>query len=234
MGIGNRRAGGHLLCALLLLFPAGCGGQKESLRKESPAPAATGAKVAVAPMENWSNDLSASDIIRSAFIGEISRRGWNVVPPEESDRLLRETLGISYGGQLASTTPGEVCRALGVDGVFYGEVREWNKTTTGVYNDVTVVASFELYGKDGARLWEGSDRQSKVVVPRGGRDIGAEIIVQAMGNLLLTPMTPYGEEVARNIAGKLPDGLLDGTGNPVRGNGAMQESGTSTEGGGSR
>lgn len=216
----------------MFLFPAGCGGQKESLRKE--APAATGAKVAVAPMENWSNDLSASEIIRSAFIGEISRRGWNVVPPEESDRLLRETLGISYGGQLDSTTPGEVCRALGVDGVFYGAVREWNKTTTGVYNDVTVVASFELYGKDGSRLWEGSDRQSKVAVPRGGRDIGAEIIVHAMGNLLLTPMTPYGEEVARNIAGKLPDGLLDGTGTPVKGNGAAQEPGTSTERGGSR
>jgi len=213
MEIGNRRAVGPLLCVLLLLFPAGCGGRKESLRKEAQAPAATGAKVAVAPMENWSNDLSASEIIRSAFIEEIARRGWNVVPPGESDRLLRETLGISYGGQLASTTPGEVCRALGVDGVFYGAVREWNKTTTGVYNDVTVVASFELYGKDGARLWEGSDRQSKVAVPRGGGDIGAEIIVRAMGNLLLTPMTPYGEEVARNIAGKLPGGLLDGTGN---------------------
>ena len=234
MGIGNRRAGGPLLCVLLLLFPAGCGGSKESLRKEPPAPAAAGAKVAVAPMENWSNDLTASEIIRSAFIGEIARRGWNVVPPEESDRLLRERLGISYGGQLPSTTPGEVCRALGVDGVFYGAVREWNKTTTGVYNDITVVASFELYRKDGTRVWEGSDRQSKVAVPQGGRDIGAEIVVHAVGNLLFTPMTPYGKEVARNIAGKLPGGLLDGAGNPAQGDGVPEPTGTPPDQGESR
>ena len=171
--------------------------------------------MAVAPLENRSNDLDASEIIRSAFAGEITRRGWNVLSLTESDRVLRETLGISYGGQLPSTTPGEVCRALGVDGVFYGEIREWNKTTTGVYNNVTVTASFELYARDGDRVWEGSDTQSRVDVPRGGREIGAEIVVHALGNLLFNPMTPYGQAVARNIAGKLPSGLLERHGTPA-------------------
>ncbi len=166
--------------------------------------------MALAPMENRSNDINASEIIRSAFAGEIRRRGWNVEPTEESDRVLREKMGISYGGQLGSTTPGEVCRALGVDGVFYGEVREWNKTTTGIYNNVTVAAAFELYDRDGVRVWQESDRQSRVNVPRAGVDIGAEIVVHALGNLLLNPLTPYGQAVARTIAGKLPAGLLAG------------------------
>ncbi len=234
MGNGNRRTGGSLLCALLLLLPAGCGGKKASLREDAPLPAVTGPRVAVAPLKNRSNDLSASEIIRSAFAGEIARRGWNVVPSEESDRVLRETLGISYGGQLASTTPEEVCRELDLEGVFYGEVQEWNKTTTGIYNNVTVVASFELYRKDGTRVWEGSDRQSKVVVPHGGRDIGAEIAVYAVGNLLLNPMTPYGKAVARNIAGKLPGGLLDGGTIPAEGDTATQETGSPAERGGIR
>ncbi|MGB5994677.1 MAG: hypothetical protein WBG20_04595 [Candidatus Deferrimicrobiaceae bacterium] len=232
MGIGNRRTGGFLLCVLLLLSLAGCGERKTSLREEAPPPAATGPRVAVAPMENWSNDLSASEIIRSAFVGEITRQGWNVVPTEESDQALRETLGVSYGGQLASTTPEEVCRALKVEGVFYGEVREWNKTTTGVYNNVTVIASFELYGKDGTRVWEESDTKSKVIVPQGrGGAIGAEIVIQALGNLLLHPMTPYGKAVAKNIAGKLPGGLLEGRegtmeiDNTVRGTGTPEERG---------
>lgn len=160
-------------------------------------------------MENRSNDIDASAIIRSAFVEEIVRRGWNVVPTEESDRILRETLGISYGGQLASTTPEDVCRSLGVEGVFYGEVREWNKTTTGVYNNVTVTAAFDLYAGDGSRVWQGSDTKKKVDIPRGGSNIGAEIIVHALGNLLLNPMTPYGKEVARNIARRLPDGILE-------------------------
>jgi hypothetical protein len=234
MGVGNRRTVRALLWAFLLLFLAGCGGQKASLREETPPPAPTGPKVAVAPMENRSNDITASEIIRSAFIGEIAKRGWNVVPTEESDQALRETLGVSYGGQLASTTPEEVCRALKVEGVFYGEVQEWNKTTTGVYNNVTVIASFELYGKDGSRLWEESDKQSKVVVPSGSGEIGAGIVIHALGNLLLNPMTPYGKKVAKNIAGKLPGGLLDGREGTMGMDNTIRGAGTPEERGGTR
>jgi len=159
-------------------------------------------------MENRSNDLDASEIIRGAFVEELVRRGWNIMPPEESDRLLRETLGISYGGQLAATTPAEVCGALGVEAVFYGDVLEWNKTTTGLYNAVAVEAAFRLYGRDGALLWQGGDRQVKALVPRGGRDLGSQALGLAVGNLLLHPMTPYGKMVGRNIADKVPAGAV--------------------------
>src|SRR4030042_4778816 len=77
---GRRRAEGFLFCALLLLSLAGCGGRKGALREEPPPPPATGPKVAVAPLGNRSNDLDASEIIRSSFAGEIARRGWNVLP----------------------------------------------------------------------------------------------------------------------------------------------------------
>jgi hypothetical protein len=194
----------------------------------------TGPKVAIAPLENRSNDIDASEIIRSVFAVEIAQRGWNIVPLAESDQMLRERLGINYGGQLASTTPGEVCRELGVDGVFYGEVQEWNKTTTGVYNKVTVTASFELYARDGDRVWEGSDTQSRVAAPRGGREIGAEIMVYALGNLLLNPMTPYGQAVARNIAEKLPSGLLERREAPPGGDDAPGGTDPSGEGGGKK
>ena len=234
MEVGKVRAGKALLCALLLLSLTGCGGRKAAMRKEPPRPDPTGPRVAVAPMENRSNDINASEIIRSAFVGAIAGKGWNVVPTKESDRMLREFLGITYGGQLASTTPGEVCRSLGVEGVFYGEIREWNKTTTGIYNNVTVAASFELYARDGTRVWEDSDKQSKVLVPHGGREIGAEIVVHALGNLLLNPMTPYGQSVARNIAGKLPGGLLDGHEPAPAQDNTKRESATPAEGGGTR
>ena len=230
---GTGGCGTALLCSLLLFLP-GCGGKKEALRGEPVPPSPAGPRVAVAPMENLSNDLDASAIIREAFREEILRRGWNVMPPEESDRLLRERLGVSYGGQLDSTTPAEVCRALEVRGVFYGVVREWNKTTTGIYNQVTVTASFELYDRDGTRVWEGSDTQSKVNVPHGGRDIGAEIAVHALGNLLLNPMTPYGQAVARNIAGKLPSGLLAGREAAAAQDNTTQDAVTPAERGGTR
>jgi hypothetical protein len=212
-GGGGRGTGRGLLPAgalslfLFLLFAWGGGPHGTAVRGAPTAPLPPGPRVAVAPMENRSNDLDAEGIIRGAFVEEARGRGWNVVPPAESDLLLRESLGISYGGQLGATTPGEVCRALGVEGVFYGEVLEWNKTTTGFYNAVAVEAHFRLFGKDGALLWEGTDRQDRKVVPSGGSDLGGQVIGHAVFNLLLNPMSPYGRNVGRGIARKLPPGL---------------------------
>ncbi len=199
----------RVVCAVfLLIFGFGCG-KKGVVREPAAVPPPAGPAVAVAPLENKSNDLDASEIIRGAFAEGIAQKGWNVVPASESDRMLREGLGISYGGQLKATTPEEVCRVLGVEGVFYGEVEEWNKTTTGVYNSVSVAAAFRFYRKDGTLAWEGSDRQSRKNMPRGGgREIGAEIVGHALVNLLMNPMTPYGKAAGRNIAQKLPAGGL--------------------------
>ena len=213
MTLPSRRSRGADVYALILvtvlLSASGCGGGKEVRPEPTPVVVPAGPKVAVAPMENMSNDLSASDIIRDAFVEGAIRKGFGVVPVAETDRILRETLGISYGGQLPSTSPGEVCKALGVEAVFYGDVLEFGKTTTGVFNSSTVAAAFRMYGKDGTLLWEGDDRQVRQGVARGGGNLGAEIIAGALGNLLLNPMTPQGRRVGENIARKLPAGVLD-------------------------
>src|SRR3990170_5188315 len=105
---GTARYGPAFLCGLLLLSLPGCGGKKQALRGEPPPPASIGPRVAVAPMENMSNDLDASEIVRGAFVEEILRNGWNVMPPEEGDRLLRERLRGTYGGAPGTppTAPG--------------------------------------------------------------------------------------------------------------------------------
>jgi len=217
MKLHFRRSPGTVVSALILvsvlLFASGCGGGKDVRPSPPPVILPAGPKVAVAPMENKSNDLSASDIVRDAFVEGVARKGFAVVPVAESDRILRETLGISYGGQLPSTSPEEVCKALGVEAVFYGDVLEWSKTTTGLFNSSSVAASFRMFGKDGSLLWEGNDRQVRQDVARGGGNLGAEIIAGALGNLLLNPMTPQGRRVAENIARKLPMGVLE---NPTR------------------
>ena len=199
-----------LILVSVLLSASGCGGRKEVRPEPSPVTLPTGPRVAVAPMENWTNDLSGSDIIRDAFAEGVARKGFAVLPVAESDRVLRETLGISYGGQLPTTSPEEVCEALGVVAVFYGDVQEWSKTTTGFFNSSTVAAAFRMYRKDGTLQWEGSDRQIRQDVVRGGQNLGAEIIAGALGNLLLNPMTPQGRRVGENIARKLPMNLLKG------------------------
>ncbi|MBE0569549.1 MAG: DUF799 family lipoprotein [Deltaproteobacteria bacterium] len=200
-----------LVLAGLLLFGSGCGGRKTVRPEAAPVAPPAGPKVAVAPMENRTNDLAASDILREAFAEGVSAKGYAVIPLAESDRILRETLGISYGGQLPATTPEEVCAALGVEAVFYGEALEWSKTTTGIYNSSTVAAAFRMYRKDGALLWEESDRQVRQDVARGGQNLGAEVVARALGNLLLNPLTPQGRRVGGNIARKLPTAVLEST-----------------------
>jgi hypothetical protein len=214
MTLPSRRSRAAAVSALILvsvlLSVSGCGGRKEVRPEPTPGILPTGPRVAMAPMENRTNDLSGSDIIRDAFVEGVSRKGLAVVPVAESDRILRETLGISYGGQLPTTSPEEVCKALGVEAVFYGEVQEWSKTTTGIYNSSTVAAAFRMFRKDGALLWEGNDRQVHQDIPRGGQNLVSEIIARALGNLLLNPMTPQGRRVGWNIARKLPMNLLKG------------------------
>ena len=215
--MGNRpgNAKAPFACAVILLFLLPCCGGNKTVRGDwapagaGPASAPAGARAAVAPMENRSNDLDASDVVRKAFVDQIVLQGWNVMPTDESDRLIRERLGISYGGQLGATTPADVCRAIGADGVFYGEVQEWLKATTGIYNSIAVGASFRLYRKDGSLAWEGKDRQARQSAPRSvGRDFGAEIIGSALVNLL-NPMVPFGKEVGRNIGRQVPPGILE-------------------------
>src|SRR3972149_10235207 len=95
---GIARSGPAFLCGLLLLSLPGCGGKKQALRGAPPPPVSTGPRVAVAPMENMSNDLDASEIIRGAFVEEILRNGWNVMPPEGSDRPLRGRVRVTHRG----------------------------------------------------------------------------------------------------------------------------------------
>ncbi len=156
-------------------------------------------------MENRTNDLSASDIIRDAFAEGVTRKGYAVVPVAESDRILRETLGISYGGQLPTTTPEEVCKALEVEAVFYGEVQEWSKTTTGIYNSATVAAVVQDV-REGRGAPVGGERPAGPPGRRprwgepGGRDHRGRV-----GQPLLNPMTPHGKRVG-GTSRKLPDG----------------------------
>ncbi len=199
-----------LLACVLLAFGCGGKGAKKGAPAAAPPPVPTGPLIAVAPLENRSNDLEAQEIVRGAFVEELRRRGANVMPTAESDERLREALGISYGGQLPSTTPAEVCRALGAEAVIYGEVTEWNKTTTGIYNSVSVVVAFRMYDRKGRLLWEGGDRQSHQNIPRGsGGGLGAEILINAIGSLVATPMTPFGKKAGAAAARKVPWRMLE-------------------------
>ncbi len=141
-----------LILISLLLF-TGCGATHGAYYI-SPNPYSPIRTVAVLPIYNATNDVGGAELIRKQVYGEFVYRHYTVMPLEDSDRLLREKMGITLGGQLGYTTPQAVAKALGVDGLVYGYLLNFDDIITGVYNVKEVRAGFKLIeGTTGDVLW---------------------------------------------------------------------------------
>jgi len=73
----------------------------------------------------------------------------------ETDQILRDRMGITLGGQLDLTTAQELGRELGVDGVLYGTLMDFDESTLGAINVKKVRGKFKLVNAlTGQILWE--------------------------------------------------------------------------------
>jgi hypothetical protein len=196
----------------LLFAVAGCFSQATSPTlpepPPTPAPPAPPAQLtAVLLFANETNTVDAPEILRNFMTDELVRRGFKLQPPEETASLLLDRLQISDGGQLPAVDSKQIGEALGGIGtLFYGDVLEWKKLTTGVYNTASVKATFKLVeSKTGAVLWERTHEVRKKIDFKTGNNIGADILAGVIMNLFLNPMTPYAEQLAREVGRQLPN-----------------------------
>lgn len=112
-------------------------------------------RVAVLPLKNDTNDVDGPKLVREKMAHAFIRRSYVVKDLKETDQILRDQLGISLGGQLDLTTPQKLGEALGVEGVLYGTLMDFDETTTGVYNVRKVRAKFKLVDTlTGQAEWE--------------------------------------------------------------------------------
>ncbi|MDO8446376.1 MAG: DUF799 family lipoprotein [Deltaproteobacteria bacterium] len=112
-------------------------------------------RVVLLPMRNDTNDVGGPDVVRSKMEAVLRDRGYNVKPVKESDQILRDQMGINLGGQLDMTTPQKLGEVLGVEGVFYGTLMDFEDTTAGVYNVKKVRAKFKFINTmTGDTIWE--------------------------------------------------------------------------------
>lgn len=111
--------------------------------------------VAVLPFANNSNDVEAPAYVREQFTKELMRHQYVIKPLNEVDQALKDQMGVTLGAQLDMTTPQELGKTLGVDGVFYGSLDEFNHKITGVYNVKRVRIRTKLVScKTGATVWK--------------------------------------------------------------------------------
>jgi len=126
-------------------------------------------KVAVLPMNNKTNDMEGPNWVRAAFAQMVPSRYYMVVSSATVDQTLKDQLGVTIGGQLDFTNPGagaptpqKVGEVLGVDGLFYGTLEDFQNLITGFYNKRKVAATFKLVNaKTGQTVWEKTEEASQ-------------------------------------------------------------------------
>lgn len=141
-----------LLLTVLTLFVVGCAGHRVVL--VPPNPANPIKRVAVLPMLDNSDDVDAPNRIREAFSKRLADYHYDIQPLAETDEILNFQMGITMGKQLGTVSPQEIGEKLGVDGLFYGFLLDFDEVTIGVANIYKVRMGWKLVDtKTGKISW---------------------------------------------------------------------------------
>ncbi|MDH4163160.1 MAG: DUF799 family lipoprotein [Nitrospirota bacterium] len=101
-------------------------------------------RVAILPMKNDTDDVDGPSVLREKMAKALVHRSYAVQDLKETEQTLRDRMGINLGGQLDMTTAQKLGETLGVEGVLYGTLMDFDETTTGVLNVKKVRAKFKL------------------------------------------------------------------------------------------
>ncbi len=188
-------------------------------------------RVAILPMLDNSDDVDAPTRVREEFFNRLSKYHYEIQPLQETTDILNQQMGISMGKQLDMATPQDIGKTLGVDGIFYGYLLDFEEVTVGVANTYKVRMGWKLVDiKTGKISWGkgvgvrrtqsigglaglGSNEAEKVDALPGSNDPMNEMPGLdrwiSMGN----QSTGFVGGLVSGIGGKLVDGI---TGNSLK------------------
>ncbi len=126
---------------IIMLFLAGCATGPRTIPANPGNPIRT---VAILPMLNNSDDVNAPTRVREAFHSHLVNYHYNVQALKETNDILNLQMGITMGKQLDMATAQQIGEKLGVDGVFYGYLLNFDEITTGVVNTYKVRMGWKL------------------------------------------------------------------------------------------
>ena len=127
--------------AVFILFLVACAIPHPPLPHDASNPLK---RVAVLPLKNDTTDVDGVELVRKKMVQALERRSYVVKDLKETDQILRDRMGITLGGQLDLTTPQKLGETLGVEGVLYGTLMDFDELTTGAINVKKVRAKFKL------------------------------------------------------------------------------------------
>lgn len=111
--------------------------------------------VAVLPFIDKSGSKEGATVVRKGFFNHFSSLAYKDMELYRVDRLLMKE-GLSDPVEINKKTPQEIGKILGVDGVIYGDISNFDKLFAGLYSQVSVGAEVRMYdSKSGHFLWSG-------------------------------------------------------------------------------
>jgi hypothetical protein len=140
--VAMRRFQVYVLLFILMVFLAGCAGMPGLA--PSPDPTNPIKRLAILPLQNDTTDVEAPNFVREKLVSAFQKRFYSVQPMEETDRILRDELGITLGGQLDMASTGELREVLQVEGLLFGTLMDYGETTTGLVNVRKVRGKFKM------------------------------------------------------------------------------------------
>jgi hypothetical protein len=142
---------GKSAALFVLLFVSACAIPKPPLPYDAHNPLK---RVAVLPLRNDTNDVEGPEVLRKKMVKALEDRSYVVKDLKETDQILRDRMGITLGGQLELTTSQKLGEELGVEGVLYGTLIDFDESTTGVINVKKVRGKFKLVNAmTGQAMW---------------------------------------------------------------------------------
>ena len=172
-------------------------------------------RVAVLPLKNDSNDVDGPNVLRKKIAQALEDKAYAVKDLKETDQILRDRMGITLGGQLNLTTAQELGETLGVEGLLYGTLMDFDETTTGAYNVKKVRATFKLVNAmTNETMWQQGLGVRSEIIMEGKAGAAAAVVGRAVDardtevpwvtiQTVSTGTTNYGESAAIGLGTRL-------------------------------
>jgi hypothetical protein len=150
----SRNTVGHVRYLLVIVVPlilAACTIPRPPLPYDANNPLK---RVAALPLKNDTTDVDGPQVLRKKMVQAMEHRSYVVKDTKETDQILRDQLGITLGGQLDLATAQKLGEALGVEGLLYGTLMDFDELTTGAINVKKVRGKFKLVNAmTGQTVW---------------------------------------------------------------------------------
>ena len=114
--------------------------------------------VALAPVENKTNDVEAAKLLRKTILDALYFKGYPRIPLDIIDEKLTVDCGKRIGEGMDALPPTVIGESLGVDAILYPRLLEWKTSFISVYAPTTVAVALELKDADtGITLWRSQE-----------------------------------------------------------------------------